>query len=683
MYKVLCSFIFQNLFRVKIHVPFRAAVNTLYIHSTLRMAKPGFYAVKVGKVPGVYKTWAECEAQVKGFPKAIYKKFSDIDSAQKFLGYDSRHATHACKTSNGTSASNITSKPSTSKYSFSVQQTSFEPQPSTSFPTQPYTSAQTSTTLQAQPSTSNEPDGSTSFEEYLMDEFFRDFVNDNSKRPKEVFYAVHRGMRPGIYRTWTECEAQIKTARHPSYRKFDNEQDAMEYVQTGGIIKATKRELRDITYSNRVVKKRKTTHNQETEYVLQNPDEPVVVFTDGASAQNGRKRAHAGFGVYWGPNHPLNASKRLPGRQTNNRAEIQAAVYALNQAKQIGARKVKLYTDSQFLIHAITDWIHKWKKNGWKLVNGEIVVNKNDFLELEAVGQGLEVDWTYVRAHARNHGNDEADRLAVAGAKLLLEPANCSEFPKPEITSEKIESFILTNASSSVEEILPLIIPEETVERKVFYAVHRGESPGVYKTWTDCEKQIKDFSKPWYKKFSVEEEAVEFVKTGKVVKKIHIPEHGPDEFITVFTDGASSCNGQDEAKAGIGVYWGPGNELNTSAKLPGRQTNNRAEIHAAVHALRQARQLGIKNVRLYSDSQFVIKGITEWIEKWKQNDWMSSNGKPVINKEDFIVLDEARQGLNVDWCHVKGHDNNPGNVEADKLAVAGCIKKLSDTLILA
>ncbi|GFW59445.1 ribonuclease H1 [Trichonephila clavipes] len=622
--------------------------NTVYVRTKVKvkMPKPGFYAVRCGRKPGVYMTWSECEAQVKGFPNAAYKKFPDRSSAENFAGVSSINqdsVQNAKNRSENQMQRLITSNAIVRNY---------DPIPSTS--------------MSIEEAFENTPD----------------LIFNFSDKPQKPYYAVHRGARPGVYRTWTECEAQIKNTRNASYRKFDNEEQALEYVRTGGIVKATKRELNDIIYSNHVIKKLKRNNsNEETEYVLQNPNETVVVFTDGASAENGRKRARAGIGIYWGHNHPLNTSKRLTGRQTNNRAEIQAAVYALNQAKQIGARKVKLYTDSQFLIHAITDWIRKWKTNGWKLVNGTPVVNKEDFLELEAVSKGLDVEWVYVKAHARNHGNDEADRLAVAGARLLMEPSNCSTFPKPEIESRNVEPFILTDASSS-SDILPLIIPEGEVERKTFYAVHKGKCPGVYKTWTECEKQIKDFVKPWFKKFSSEDEALEFVKNGKVSKAVTVPDHGPDKFVTVFTDGASSCNGQEEARAGIGVYWGPGNQLNTSMRLPGRQTNNRAEIFAAVHALRQAKKLGIKNLRLYTDSQFVIKGITTWIDKWKENNWTSASGKPVINKDDFMALDNARQNINVDWCYVKGHSNNPGNVEADKLAVDGCSKSVSDSFIL-
>ncbi|GBO41510.1 Ribonuclease H1 [Araneus ventricosus] len=157
-----------------------------------------------------------------------------------------------------------------------------------------------------------------------------------------------------------------------------------------------------------------------------------------------------------------------------------------------------------------------------------------------------------------------------------------------------------------------------------------------------------------------------------------VPDHGPNKFVTVFIDGASSGNGQETAQAGIGVYWGAGNKLNTSLRLTGRQTNNRAEILAAVHALRQAKELGVNNIRVCTDSQFLINGITKWIDNWKGNNWNTSTGKPVVNKEEFMALENACQGINVDWRYVKAHDKNHGNNEADKLAVAGCNKSPED-----
>ena len=143
----------------------------------------------------------------------------------------------------------------------------------------------------------------------------------------------------------------------------------------------------------------------------------TIVYTDGACTNNGNNGS-AGIGVYWGPNNPMNLSERLGGRQTNNCAEIHAAIRAIQQAKQIGLTELTVRTDSQFLIKSITNWFHGEKKNGWKSSTGKDVINKIDFVELERVMQGIKINWEYVRGHSGDEGNEAADRLAVMGAKM-------------------------------------------------------------------------------------------------------------------------------------------------------------------------------------------------------------------------------------------------------------------------
>ena len=109
----------------------------------------------------------------------------------------------------------------------------------------------------------------------------------------------------------------------------------------------------------------------------------------------------------------------------------------------------------------------------------------------------------------------------------------------------------------------------------------------------------------------------------------------------MYTDGCCFYNGKSRAQAGIGVYWGKDHPDNISDKLPGRPTNNRAEIHAAIKAINLAKNKGIKNIILNRDSQFMINGITKWTGGWKKRDWKQSAGESVINKEDFVELDEA------------------------------------------
>lgn len=64
-------------------------------------------------------------------------------------------------------------------------------------------------------------------------------------------------------------------------------------------------------------------------------------------------------------------------------------------------------------------------------------------------------------------------------------------------------------------------------------------------------------------------------------------------------------------------------------------------------------------------------GITSWVQGWKKNGWRTSTGKDVINKEDFMELDELSQGMDIKWMHIPGHSGFVGNEEADRLAREG------------
>jgi ribonuclease HI len=98
----------------------------------------------------------------------------------------------------------------------------------------------------------------------------------------------------------------------------------------------------------------------------------------------------------------------------------------------------------------------------------------------------------------------------------------------------------------------------------------------------------------------------------------------------------------------------------------GATTNNRMELTAAIEAL-SALKLQC-NVQLYTDSQYVRQGITEWIHQWKQRDWRTSDRKPVKNVDLWQALDQQIARHNVEWHWVKGHAGDPGNERADQLA---------------
>jgi ribonuclease HI len=97
-------------------------------------------------------------------------------------------------------------------------------------------------------------------------------------------------------------------------------------------------------------------------------------------------------------------------------------------------------------------------------------------------------------------------------------------------------------------------------------------------------------------------------------------------------------------------------------------TNNRMELMAAIRALESLKRPC--RVLLTTDSQYVRKGITEWMGNWKKNGWKTSAKKPVKNAELWRRLDEARERHDVQWDWIKGHSGHPENDRADELASA-------------
>lgn len=98
-------------------------------------------------------------------------------------------------------------------------------------------------------------------------------------------------------------------------------------------------------------------------------------------------------------------------------------------------------------------------------------------------------------------------------------------------------------------------------------------------------------------------------------------------------------------------------------------TNNRMEIYAAVAALEAVIELGLspETVTIYTDSQYVQKGMTIWINTWKRNGWRNSERKPVKNQELWIRLDELAPQFAVKWQWVRGHAGNEFNERCDHM----------------
>lgn len=98
---------------------------------------------------------------------------------------------------------------------------------------------------------------------------------------------------------------------------------------------------------------------------------------------------------------------------TNNRMELMAAIRGLESLKR--SCKVDLYTDSQYVRKGITEWIHGWKRNGWKTASKQDVKNRDLWQRLDELMQAHQVEWHWVRGHSGNVGNERADLLANKG----------------------------------------------------------------------------------------------------------------------------------------------------------------------------------------------------------------------------------------------------------------------------
>lgn len=116
-----------------------------------------------------------------------------------------------------------------------------------------------------------------------------------------------------------------------------------------------------------------------------------------------------------------NTSAPVDGPATNNRGEIQATTQAITLAAGNGIKKLCINTDSHFVIRSVTEWMKNWKKRGWRLNSGGPVKNERDFRLLDQVIEDnaqMDIRWKHVPGHAGIRGNERADELARAGAKM-------------------------------------------------------------------------------------------------------------------------------------------------------------------------------------------------------------------------------------------------------------------------
>jgi ribonuclease HI len=235
---------------------------------------------------------------------------------------------------------------------------------------------------------------------------------------------------------------------------------------------------------------------------------------------------------------------------------------------------------------------------------------------------------------------------------------------------------------------------------KWFYAVARGHKTGVFSSWNEIKDLVDGYNGAKFKKFSSKVEAELYVKGNgslilgqfgitdvipEVSKSLttNVMQHSTDSLV-VFTDGACKGNGRENARAGYAAVFPNHPHLDICEPLRGEtKTNNRAEYTACIRALEQCEKedpgLG-KTVYMYTDSQLLLKTVTQWIKGWKANGWKKADGCPILNMDLVISLDRLSMRRKIAWQWVAAHSGRDDwrsqwNARADERANEACDKK--------
>ena len=139
----------------------------------------------------------------------------------------------------------------------------------------------------------------------------------------------------------------------------------------------------------------------------------IKIYTDGSCLGNPGNGGWAAIILNDGKKTELKGSKK---DTTNNQMELLAPIEALKKIPK--GSKVQIFTDSKYVKSGITEWIHNWKKNGWKTANKKEVSNKVLWTELDLLNNEFEISWNWVKAHSNDELNNEVDLLAKDAANL-------------------------------------------------------------------------------------------------------------------------------------------------------------------------------------------------------------------------------------------------------------------------
>lgn len=268
------------------------------------------------------------------------------------------------------------------------------------------------------------------------------------------FFAVARGRKVGVYRTWSECQEQVDKYSRAAFKKFSSLADANAFiaayaetttapVSTGAVVvdniasdtavpaiaasvsssSSSSGTVRKAPESAAILSPVKRARVSDAN-VISNTDDtdaPVAVYCDGSALGNGSRSAVAASACWFvsSKHNPPLVQHRTPGRQTNSRAELFAVALALNAS--LADRKVHVFVDSDYVIRGVAD-LRTYKREGWGAVkplpNADLWKLIYALLKERIRLRVDRVIFKHVAAHTGNEGNERADRLANAATAM-------------------------------------------------------------------------------------------------------------------------------------------------------------------------------------------------------------------------------------------------------------------------
>lgn len=215
--------------------------------------------------------------------------------------------------------------------------------------------------------------------------------------PKK-FYAVAKGLKPGIYDNWPEAKSQIDGYTGAVYKGFPSRKEAEEWMKNPV--------LKRIPFS--------AIPSENSGGDCKPKTGEVTIYTDGGSSGNPGPGGYGVVQIFDNDRKELSGGFRLT---TNNRMELMGVIVALRDL-EYRDKPITLYTDSSYVVNGITKgWAEKWRKNNWIKSDRQPAINPDLWGELLDLIKPLNIKFMWVKGHAGNIYNERCDELAVSSAR--------------------------------------------------------------------------------------------------------------------------------------------------------------------------------------------------------------------------------------------------------------------------